>query len=68
MSRQLCKNYRAAGLGLWALAALGSLKNFATRSESQEPRAKSRYGTTAIGACQKATLRPFGSSTLTWQS
>jgi hypothetical protein len=23
------------------------------------------YGTTAIGACQKATLRPFGSSTLT---
>jgi hypothetical protein len=26
------------------------------------------YGTSAIGACQKATFWPVGSSTVTWQS
>ena len=41
------------------------------RTKNEAPRTKDqtrRYGTTAIGACQKATFWPVGSSTVTWQS
>jgi len=40
---------------------------FVPKAQSREPQSPEpmAYGTTAMGVCQKATLRPFGSSTLT---